>query len=69
MTYYGVILLLAGYQADEAHILKQYRAMIDRYALSVFCTGSNYVIYLEYLVKCRTKIPHRFALDTEQGKR
>lgn len=31
MTYYGVILLLAGYQADEAHILKQYRAMIDRY--------------------------------------
>ena len=30
MTYYGVVLLLTGYQADEAHILKQYRAMIDQ---------------------------------------
>lgn len=30
MTYYGVVLLLTGYQADEAHILKQYGAMIDR---------------------------------------
>lgn len=30
MTYYGVVLLLTGYQADEQHILKQYRAMIDQ---------------------------------------
>ena len=29
MTYYGVVLLLSGYQADEQHILKQYRAIID----------------------------------------
>lgn len=30
MTYYGVVLLLSGYQADEAHILRQYRAMVDK---------------------------------------
>ena len=35
MTYYGVILLMAGYQADETHILKQYHAMIDRYVHSL----------------------------------
>ncbi|KAK0442051.1 outer membrane protein Iml2/Tetratricopeptide repeat protein 39 [Desarmillaria tabescens] len=28
MTYHGVVLLLSGYQADEAHILKQYGAMV-----------------------------------------
>ena len=33
MTYYGVVLLLSGYQADEQHILKQYRAIIDQYVL------------------------------------
>ena len=31
MTYYGAILLFAGFQADEEHIVKQYRAMIDKY--------------------------------------
>ena len=30
MTYYGVVLLLSGYQADEKHILKQYRAIVDK---------------------------------------
>lgn len=30
MTYYGVVLLLSGYQADEQHILKQYKAIVDR---------------------------------------
>lgn len=30
MTYHGVILLLSGYQADEEHILKQYKAIVDR---------------------------------------
>lgn len=33
MTYHGVVLLLAGYQADEAHTLKQYRAIVDRLLL------------------------------------
>lgn len=37
MTYYGMVLLLAGYQADEAHILEQYEAIVgkiaDRYKL------------------------------------
>ena len=30
MTYHGVVLLLSGYQADEQHILKQYRAIVDK---------------------------------------
>jgi hypothetical protein len=30
MTYYGVVLLMSGYQADEKYILKQYRAIVDK---------------------------------------
>ncbi|KAH8111665.1 outer membrane protein Iml2/Tetratricopeptide repeat protein 39 [Phellopilus nigrolimitatus] len=29
MTYHGIVLLLAGYQADEAHIVKQYKAIVE----------------------------------------
>ncbi|KAG6815974.1 hypothetical protein H0H87_009701 [Tephrocybe sp. NHM501043] len=29
MTYYGVVLLLSGYQADETHIIKQYKAIVE----------------------------------------
>ncbi|KAJ7148690.1 mitochondrial outer membrane protein IML2 [Mycena crocata] len=29
MTFHGVVLLLAGYQADEAHTLRTYRAIVD----------------------------------------
>ncbi|ESK92762.1 hypothetical protein Moror_15935 [Moniliophthora roreri MCA 2997] len=29
MTYHGVVLLFSGYQADEAHILRQYSAIVD----------------------------------------
>ena len=32
MSYYGVVLLLAGYQADETHILKQYKAIVEKLA-------------------------------------
>jgi hypothetical protein len=30
MTYHGVVLLLSGYQADEEHILEQYRVIVDK---------------------------------------
>lgn len=30
MTYHGVVLLLSGYQADEQHILRQYRAIVEK---------------------------------------
>ncbi|KAI0705857.1 hypothetical protein BC835DRAFT_1313841 [Cytidiella melzeri] len=43
MTYYGVVLLLTGYQADEAHILRQYRAMIDSVEPR-FPTGSLWIL-------------------------
>ncbi|KAG6887246.1 hypothetical protein C0995_016642 [Termitomyces sp. Mi166 len=29
MTYHGVVLLLSGYQADEARIIRQYKAIVD----------------------------------------
>lgn len=32
MTYHGIVLLVSGYQADEARILKQYDAMVRKYA-------------------------------------
>ncbi|KAH7889192.1 outer membrane protein Iml2/Tetratricopeptide repeat protein 39 [Phlebopus sp. FC_14] len=32
MTYYGVILLVTGYQADQAHIVKQYKGIVNRIA-------------------------------------
>ena len=32
MTYYGVVLLLSGYQANEQNILVEYRSIIERYA-------------------------------------
>jgi hypothetical protein len=34
MTYYGIVLLMSGYQADEKLILKQYRAIVDKYVHS-----------------------------------
>ena len=33
MSYHGVVLLLSGYQADEAHIVKQYRAIVEQYVV------------------------------------
>jgi Protein of unknown function (DUF3808) len=30
MSYYGVVLLVSGYQADERYILKQYKAIVDK---------------------------------------
>lgn len=30
MTYHGIVILLSGYQADEAHIIKQYRAIVEK---------------------------------------
>lgn len=30
MTYYGVVLLMSGYQADEKYILKQYKSIVDK---------------------------------------
>ena len=38
MTYHGVVLLSAGFQADEAHILTQYRSICNK---SVFVFGTD----------------------------
>jgi hypothetical protein len=43
MTYHGVVLLLSGYQADETHILKQYKAVVEKIA-SRFPLGSLWIL-------------------------
>ncbi|KAI0253518.1 outer membrane protein Iml2/Tetratricopeptide repeat protein 39 [Lactifluus subvellereus] len=43
MTYYGVVLLISGYQADEKHILKQYRAIVDKLEAK-YPTGSLWIL-------------------------
>ncbi|KDQ54513.1 hypothetical protein JAAARDRAFT_38183 [Jaapia argillacea MUCL 33604] len=43
MTYHGVVLLLSGYQADEAHIIKQYRAIVDNVS-ERYPTGSLWIL-------------------------
>ncbi len=35
MSYHGVILNFSGFQADEEHIVKQYRAIVDKYVVCV----------------------------------
>ena len=49
MTYHGVVLLLSGYQADEAHIIKQYRAIVDKSVviLSIFRLRLTYRFSIE----------------------
>ncbi|PIL24330.1 hypothetical protein GSI_14083 [Ganoderma sinense ZZ0214-1] len=43
MTYHGVVLLLAGYQADEEHILRQYRSIVDKLEVR-YPTGSLWIL-------------------------
>jgi len=43
MTYHGFVLLLSGYQADEAHILEQYRAIVDSIEKR-YPTGSLWIL-------------------------
>lgn len=43
MSYYGVVLLLVGYQADETHVLKQYKAIVDKLA-SRYPLGSLWIL-------------------------
>ncbi|EJD00336.1 uncharacterized protein FOMMEDRAFT_159009 [Fomitiporia mediterranea MF3/22] len=43
MTYHGVVLLMSGYQADEAHIVKQYKAIVDS-AISRYPDGALWIL-------------------------
>ncbi|OCH93858.1 hypothetical protein OBBRIDRAFT_789896 [Obba rivulosa] len=56
MTYHGVVLLLSGYQADEQHILKQYKAIVEKVS-SKYPDGSLWILN-------RAKIL-RMSYDTE----
>jgi hypothetical protein len=41
MTYHGVVLLLSGYQADEAHMIKQYKAIVSRQVIFFILVSCN----------------------------
>ncbi|KAH9066161.1 hypothetical protein EDB87DRAFT_691104 [Lactarius vividus] len=43
MTYYGVVLLMSGYQADEKNILKQYRVIVDKLEAK-YPTGTLWIL-------------------------
>lgn len=38
MTYYGVVLLLSGFQADGSHTLQEYKLLVDRSVDTVILT-------------------------------
>ena len=40
MSYYGIILSLSGYQADELKIRAQYKAIVDRYVSYLYKTSN-----------------------------
>jgi hypothetical protein len=46
MTYYGVVLLMSGYQADEKYILKQYRSIVDK----CVHTPSSHLIFMSTIL-------------------
>ncbi|KAI9509593.1 hypothetical protein F5148DRAFT_1186348 [Russula earlei] len=43
MTYYGVVLLMSGFQADEKYILKQYSAIVDKLEAK-YPTGTLWIL-------------------------
>lgn len=64
MTYYGVVLLMSGYQADEKYILKQYKIYVDKYA-----TPYLHMTYLTlHDLQARREIPHWVTVDPEPSK-
>ena len=71
MTYYGVVLLTSGYQADEKSIIKQYKAIVDKCVhapprppmpMSTILTQG------QPNMQARKKIPHRNPVDPESSK-
>ncbi|KAI0280499.1 hypothetical protein BGY98DRAFT_1106773 [Russula aff. rugulosa BPL654] len=58
MTYYGVVLLMSGYQADEKYILEQYRSIVDKLEKK-YPTGTLWILN-------RAKI-HRMSGDPESA--
>ncbi|THH31109.1 hypothetical protein EUX98_g3069 [Antrodiella citrinella] len=64
MTYYGVVLLLSGYQADEQHILKQYRAIVDNVD-ERYPTGSLWILNRAKILRMSGDTPG--AIDVLQA--
>lgn len=65
MTYHGVVLLLAGYQADEAQIIRQYRAIVDRCALFPSSVTASYITLTHAHTQRLSALPCRLALDSQ----
>ena len=57
MSYYGVVLLLAGYQADEMHIMKQYKAIVEKVS-GRFPLGSLWILNRVNISSSRRSFGH-----------
>jgi tetratricopeptide (TPR) repeat protein len=69
MTYYGVVLLMSGYQADEKYILKQYNAIVDKCVHAPPCSPLSMLLAQgQPNIQTRKKVPHRNFVDLEPSK-
>lgn len=66
MTYYGVVLLMSGYQADERHIISQYKGIVQRWILLLLCLVEHVLTVPYQGVRAISK---GFSMDTQQGGR
>ena len=66
MTYYGVVLLMSGYQADEKHIVSQYKGIVQRWVLLLLCLVEHDLTVSYQSVRAISK---GFSVDTQQGGR
>lgn len=67
MTYYGVVLLMSGYQADEKNILKQYKIFVDKCAETYVSMTAVFLTFYMTL-QARREIPHWDTLDPKPSE-
>jgi len=51
MTYFGVVLLLSGYQANESKIINEYQELVDR-LYNRFPNGALWILNKVLFILC-----------------
>lgn len=67
MTYYGVVLLMSGYQADEKNILKQYKIFVDK-CVETYVSMTAVFLTFYMTLQARREIPHWDTLDPKPSE-
>ncbi|KAF9019876.1 hypothetical protein BDZ89DRAFT_1020519 [Hymenopellis radicata] len=65
MTYHGVVLLLSGWQCDEAHIVRQYRAIVDKVE-GRYPTGTLWVLNRAKILRMEGQSGQAVGVLTEE---